>query len=74
MAWITTIESNGAEGSLKRKRKRGITRTEKVFNIFKLPSLEHEITRNWIYLYKMLMHSLGKLTRPHVDKSPLWCE
>ncbi|MDA2938019.1 carboxymuconolactone decarboxylase family protein [Acidobacteria bacterium AH-259-A15] len=63
MAWIETVDSDRAQGDLKREYEAAIARAGKVYNIVKLSSLRPDILRSWVDLYVLLMHREGQLSR-----------
>jgi alkylhydroperoxidase family enzyme len=63
MAWIRTIEPEGATGKLKKEYDRAAKRAGKVFNILKIQSLNPETLSASMGLYVATMHAPSKLSR-----------
>jgi alkylhydroperoxidase family enzyme len=63
MAWIKTIPVSEATGVLKRQYDAAIARAGKVWNIVSSMSLDCELLRTSIQLYKTLMHGPSGLSR-----------
>lgn len=63
MAWIKTIEVDGAQGPLKSEYEQAVQRAGKVFNILKVQSLNPRTLRASMQLYAATMHAPAELSR-----------
>jgi alkylhydroperoxidase family enzyme len=65
MPWISTISEEESGGLLREIYDAARIRAGRVFEIVKLTSLNPEVLRIWIDLYKALMHGPSPLSRAH---------
>lgn len=63
MAWIRTVEPEEATGLLKKEYDAALKRSDKVYNVVKLFSLNPSALRATIALYTSVMHGRSDLSR-----------
>jgi len=63
MPWIRTIPEDESSGLVQEIYDAARSRAGRVFEVVKLSSLNPELLRVWIDLYKTLMHGASPLSR-----------
>ena len=63
MAWIRTVGPDEAQGGLKRQYDAAVARSGRVYQIVQIMSLDPEILKASLLLYRKIMHGPSELSR-----------
>jgi alkylhydroperoxidase family enzyme len=63
MAWIQTVDPEAADGLLRQEYDEAVRRAGRVFHVLRLSSLNPEVLRAWVAVYKAVMYGPSPLAR-----------